>query len=243
MINRPVIHYIIEEAIESGIREIIIVINEKKKIISSYFEPASELELTLEKKRQYNWLNVLKEINNFQNKINLIFLEQAKPHGLGQAVLLSRQIIGDEPFAVMLPDNLIIASKPCLLQLIERFNQYQTSILALEKVEKEELTQCGLIKGEALNERLYLVEDMVEKPPIEKAPSDLAIIGRYVLDPNIFDCLAKTSPDSQGEIQLTDGLRLLLSHQKIYGYLYEGRRYDIGTPQGYLKAIIDLFGC
>lgn len=240
IINKPVIHYIVEEAIESGIKEIIIIINETKKILASYFESSPELELFLERKFLKNQLNSLREIDSIRNKVNLIYIKQPYPLGLGQAVLLSRDVIGSEPFAIMLPDNLIVAAKPCLLQLIEIFSEYQTSVLAIEKVEKDELSQWGLIKGEALKERLYLVQDMAEKPPAEKAPSDLGIVGRYVLSPTIFDFLEKTPPDAHGETQLTDGLKLLLSTQKIYGYLYEGQRYDVGTPHGYLKAMIGL---
>ncbi len=240
IINKPVIHYIVEEAIESGIKEIIIIINEKKKILASYFKSSPELELFLERKFLKDSLNSLSEIDNIRNKVNLIYIKQPYPLGLGQAVLLSRDVIGSEPFAIMLPDNLIVAAKPCLLQLIEIFREYQTSVLAIEKVKKDDLSQWGLIKGEPLNERVYLVQDMVEKPPAEKAPSDLGIVGRYVLSPTIFDFLEKTPPDAHGEIQLTDGLKLLLSTQKIYGYLYEGQRYDVGTPNGYLKAMIGL---
>jgi len=240
LLDKPAIHYVIEEAVASGIKEIVIVLNEHKKSLISYFENRDIFTSCQQEKDSRFRRDVVRPQKFSEEPEKIIFVDQPLPLGLGHAVLMCQEAIGSEPFAVLLPDNIIPSPVPCLGQLLAIFEKKGSSVVAIEKVKEEEMSHCGLIKGEMIEARTYLIQDMVEKPALNEAPSDLAIIGRYILTPTIFEFLARTEPGANNEIQLTDGLRQLLSRERIFGYLYEGRRYDVGTKSGFLQAIIEF---
>lgn len=237
LVDKPIIQYVIEEAAASGIKHIIIVTALGKRAIEDHFDRSVELELALKKKGDGE---LLKKVQRISELADICYIRQKEQLGLGHAILVTKDLIGDEPFAIFLPDDIIEAKVPAMKQMIEVYNRYQHSVIAVEPVAKEDTKAYGIIKPKQVEDRVYQVQSLVEKPEPQDAPSNLAIVGRYILTPEIFGMLEKTAPGKGGEIQLTDGLRLLLEKQPIYAYQFEGIRYDTGTPLGFLKASVEF---
>ncbi len=240
LVDKPLIQYVIEEAVGAGIRSITIVTGRGKNAIEDHFDVSYELEHVLEQRGKEELLNEVRQISNM---INVSYVRQKQALGLGHAILMSRDTIGDEPFAVMLGDDIIYSEVPCMKQMIDIFEKLQASIIAGCEVPHSEIHHYGVIHGvpvDGFNGRLYRVQDVVEKPPASEAPSNLAIIGRYILTPQIFSILEKTHTGRGGEIQLTDGIRVLLEQQPVYAYMFEGTRYDAGDKLGFLKATVEF---
>lgn len=237
VIDKPLIQYAVEEAMASGIKQIIIVTGVNKKTIKEHFARCPELENLLQQKGNDE---LLEEIRSFCDKVNISYVVQRRPLGLGHAVLMAKEAIGEEPFALILPDDIIVSREPLLRQMSELYNRHQANIVAVEKVADEERRKYGIIKFRERVGALYKVEDLVEKPFPEEAFSNLAVAGRYILSPRIFAALEATPPGRNREIQLTDGLKLLLKEQDVLGYRFKGKRYDAGEPLGLLKAAVDF---
>jgi len=237
IIDKPVIQYVVEEAIQSGIEDIIIITGRGKRAIEDHFDKSFELESILEKRKK---LDLLKKVRNISNLVDIHYIRQKEQKGLGNAIYCAKKHIGNESFAVLLGDDIIKSETPCIKQLINVYKKYKSSVIALEEVPKEKVSDYGIIKGKKIDNSLYRIEDLIEKPPIEEAPSNLAIPGRYILTPNIFDCIEKVPSGKGNEIQLTDALKLLFKNEDIYGYKFKGKRYDIGDRLGYIKATIDF---
>jgi UTP--glucose-1-phosphate uridylyltransferase len=237
LVDKPMIQYVIEEAVASGIKHIIIVTALGKRAIEDHFDRSVELELALKKKGDGE---LLKKVQRISELADICYIRQKEQLGLGHAILVTKDLIGDEPFAIFLPDDIIEAKVPAMKQMIEVYNRYQHSVIAVEPVAKEDTKAYGIIKPKQVEDRIYQVQSLVEKPEPKDAPSNLAIVGRYILTPEIFGMLEKTAPGKGGEIQLTDGLRLLLEKQPIYAYQFEGIRYDTGSPLGFLKASVEF---
>jgi len=237
LVDKPIIQYVIEEAVASGIKHIIIVTAIGKRAIEDHFDRSFELEHILQKKGN---TELLQKLQNISELADISYIRQKEQLGLGHAILVTRELIGDEPFAVFLPDDLIQAEVPTMKQMIEVYNRYHHSVIAVQPVAKEDTKAYGIIGPKQLEDRVYKVLSLVEKPEPKDAPSNLAIVGRYILTPEIFGMLDKTSPGKGGEIQLTDGLKLLLKKQPIYAYQFEGTRYDTGMPLGFLKASVEF---
>jgi UTP--glucose-1-phosphate uridylyltransferase len=237
VVDKPVIQYVIEEAVASGIDDILIITGRTKRSIEDHFDRATELEILLKKEGK---TELLEELENVSNMADLHFVRQKEQKGLGHAISCARKHVGDEPFAVMLGDTINISKVPLTKQLINAYEKHNCSIIAIEDVPKEMVINYGIIDGEKLEDGLYRIKNMVEKPSVEESPSTLGITGSYILTPEIFDCIERTKPGVLGEIQLTDAMKLLLESQEIYGLLIEGRRYDIGNKLDWFKANIEL---
>jgi UTP--glucose-1-phosphate uridylyltransferase len=237
IIDTPVIQYVVEEAIDSGIKDIIIITGRGKRAIEDYFDDSPELEMYL---TQRNDTELLKLVRDVSSLVDIHYIRQKEPNGLGDAVLRAEKHIGDEPFAVLLGDDIIVNDKPCTAQLIENFEKYGKSIIAVEEVSYEKLSSYGIIKGKFIDDSLYLLEDIIEKPSPMSAFSNIGAVGRYVFTPEIFDCIRSAGTGFKSEIQLTDGIRLLNKSQKIYAYKFKGTRFDIGDRLGYIKAIVNF---
>jgi len=237
IVDKPTIQYVVEEAAASGIEDIIIVTGRGKNAIEDHFDRSLELQIALERKGNDGQL---KEIQRISELASFCYVRQKEPLGLGHAILVTRALVGNEPFAVLLGDDIIDAEVPCLRQMISAFDKYRSSIIAVQQVPREETSSYGIIDHKPVEDSVYRIEDLVEKPTPDTAPSDLAIIGRYILTPEIFDALEQTLPDEGGEIQLTNGLRILLRTQAIYGLAFRGRRYDAGSKLGFLKATVQF---
>lgn len=240
VVDKPIIQYAVEEAVASGIEHVIIVTGRSKSSMEDHFDISYELETTLRERGKHD---LVKEARKVSDLASVSYIRQKQPLGLGHAVLAARDLVGHEPFAVILPDDLIDApEKPALRQMIEIFERSGDPLIALLKVALSDISAYGVIRGERDpgDPRLHLLKELVEKPRPEDAPSDLAIMGRYVLTPDIFDDLAKTAHDKSGEIQLTNGLRALCARRRLMGYEFEGMRYDAGQKLGFLKATVDL---
>jgi UTP--glucose-1-phosphate uridylyltransferase len=241
LVDKPIIQYGVEEALAAGCDQIIIVTGRGKSAIEDHFDVSYELEKMLEEKGKRDLLKIVRQISDM---IHIAYVRQKEALGLGHAVLMARELIGDEPFAVLLADDVIDAPVPVLKQMMDVFEQTQASVIATQVVEGPAISSYGVIdvkqKDSRFDDRVYEINDMVEKPPREKAPSNLAIIGRYILTPRIFDLLANTPTGSGGELQLTDGMRALLKEESIFGYVYEGRRHDTGNKLGFLKATVEF---
>ena len=237
IVDKPTMQYIIEEAIASGIEEVLIITGRNKKSIEDHFDKSVELELELENK---NKDDLLKQVRDISNMVNIHFIRQKEPKGLGHAINCARAFVGNEPFAVMLGDDIVDSNKPCLKQLMECFEEKNTTILGVQKVEKENVDKYGIVDGLQISDRLYKVNDLVEKPQVDVAPSNVAILGRYIITPEIFDILDNTKPGKGGEIQLTDALKTLIMHQDMYAYIFTGRRYDVGDKLGFLEATVEF---
>ncbi len=237
IVDKPTIQYIVEEAVASGIESIIIITGKSKRAIEDHFDSSVELETELEKKHKTELLKVSQDISNM---VNLYYVRQKHPLGLGHAVLCAKDFIGNEPFGVMLGDDIMVSEKPVLKQLIEEYERQNATVIGVKQVAHDEVNKYGVIKTLSDSGKLHKIEDLVEKPPIAEAPSNLAVMGRYVISPSIFPMLEKTGEGAGGEIQLTDALRLLLTSEQIYGYEFEGKRYDTGDKLGFLKATVDF---
>ena len=237
IVDKPTIQYIIEEAIESGIEEILIITGRNKRAIEDHFDRSIELELSLEKK---NKKELLELVRNISNMVNIHYVRQKEPKGLGHAIYCAKSFVGNEPFAVLLGDDVVYANKPCLKQMIEAYDEYKTTILGVQEVAKEDVSKYGIVDGKHIDGRVYKVNGLVEKPSIDEAPSNIAILGRYIINPNIFDILEHTKPGKGGEIQLTDALKELAKHEAMYAYNFEGRRYDVGNKLGFLEATVEF---
>lgn len=238
IIDVPVIHYVVQEALASGIDDIIIITGRSKRAIEDYFDDSPELEMHLAKNPKNKEL--LSMVRDISSLADIHYVRQKEPLGLGDAVLRAGKHISGEPFAVLLGDDIIKNTTPCTRQLIDTYNRYRCSVLAVETVPDDMVSRYGIIRGKLLEDSLSLLEDIVEKPKLEDAPSRMGAIGRYVFTPEIFDCLHTTERGVGGEIQLTDAIRLLNGRQNIYAYEFSGRRYDTGDRMGYLEAIIDV---
>jgi UTP--glucose-1-phosphate uridylyltransferase len=235
IIDKPVIQYVVEEAIASGIDDIIVITGRGKRAIEDYFDASPELENHLLSK---NKEDLLREIKDISSLADIHYVRQKEPKGLGDAILKAEKHVGDEPFAVLLGDDIIVSEKPAMNQLIEIFGKVKCSVIGVEEVPSELLSKYGVVEVEQKQENLFLVKNLVEKP--ERPPSNLAVSGRYILTPKIFDCTRGVKPGYGGEIQLTDALNLLLKEQRIYAKEIAGRRYDIGDKLSYVKAVIDF---
>lgn len=238
VVDKPTIQYVVEEAVASGLSEMIFVTGRGKRAIEDHFDAALELEFYLNERGKSEELAQIKTISDLASVCSV---RQKEPLGLGHAVLCARSLVGGEPFGVFLPDDIIGgATVPCMRQLLDVFEARQGPVIAVERVPRERIHQYGVIAARPLGGNVYEVTDLVEKPRAEDAPSDLAIIGRYVLTPDLFDMLAETAPDRRGEIQLTDALRRLRSSRPMYAVAFEGTRYDTGDKLGFLKATVEF---
>ncbi len=238
LVDKPIIQYVIEEAVASGITRILIVTGKGKNAIEDHFDVSKELERLLEERGKTDLLEQVRAIS----RINVSYVRQGESLGLGHAVLMAKDLVGDEPFAVMLGDDIIDSPVPCMKQMMNVFERYQGPVIAVQQVPRDDISAYGVIDGvaEAESDRVYRINHMVEKPKKGEAPSDLAIIGRYILTPDIFPALEATPRDAGGEIQLTNGLRRLMESRPVYGYRFEGVRHDAGNKLGFLKATVEF---
>ena len=237
IVDKPTIQYIIEEAVASGIEEILIITGRNKKSIEDHFDKSVELEMELEKAGKREMLDLVKGISDM---VDIHYIRQKEPRGLGHAINCAKSFVGNEPFAVMLGDDVVESEVPCLKQLINCFNEYKTTILGVQTVAPENVDKYGIIDGIHIEDRVYKVKKLVEKPAVEEAPSNIAILGRYIITPQIFEILENTKPGKGNEIQLTDALETLIKHEAMYAYDFEGRRYDVGDKLGFLQATIEF---
>ncbi len=237
LIDKPLVQYVVEEAVAAGIEQILFVTGRGKRALEDYFDIAFELEALLYDKGKNVELSQVREIAEM---VNIFYVRQKQALGLGHAILCAKDFIGNEPFAVLLGDDIIDAPRPCLGQLLDVYKKYRGTVLALEQVPMKNISSYGCVKATKLGDRVFEVTDLVEKPKQEEAPSDLAIIGRYVLTPEIFPILQSQEPGKGGEIQLTDAIRKLSREEAIYGCQFEGIRHDCGDKLGFLKATVDM---
>jgi UTP--glucose-1-phosphate uridylyltransferase len=239
LVDKPLIQYGVEEAVAAGCTEIIIISGRDKAAMEDHFDSSPELEYVLEAKGKKELLEVVRSVSKLAK---IVYTRQSEPLGLGHAVLMAKELVGDEPFCVLLPDDIVDAKVPCMKQMVEAFEETQASILASEVVEGPAISSYGCLDctADPGNPRLLAVKGMVEKPKFEDAPSPNAIIGRYILTPRIFEMIEATKPGAGGELQLTDAIKLLLLHERVYGYRFEGKRYDAGDKLGFLKATVEL---
>jgi len=235
LVTKPLIQYSVEEAINSGIEQIIVITALGKRAIEDYFDRSFELEHFLERKGE---TKLLKEVRELSSLADICYIRQKKQLGLGHAILTAKGIVGKEPFAVLLPDDIIDSKVPVLKQMIEAYEQYKTNIIAVERIARQDTVKYGIIEPEKISGHIHQVLSLIEKPEPAQAPSNLGVVGKYILMPEIFDALEVTPPGKNQEIQLTDALQLLLKQQAVYAYEFEGVRYDTGTPLGWLKAAI-----
>ena len=241
LVDKPVIQYAVEEAVAAGIEQVIIVTSSQKRAIEDHFDLNYELEHLLEEKGE---IEKLRQVRHISDLAQIAYVRQKEQLGLGHAVLMAKDVIGHEPFAVILPDDVLIADRPVIGQLIHAYHEHHGSVVAVTEVPAEETSRYGVIAGEPVENgdrnRTYRVTGIVEKPEPGSAPSNLAVIGRYVLTPKIFDKLEATQRGAGGEIQLTDAIQALMEEQAVFGYAFEGQRYDAGTTMGWLRASIEL---
>lgn len=236
IVDKPTIQYIVEEAVASGIEDIIIVTGKGKRAIEDHFDHAFELEENLIRKEKFDLLEKVRE----SSKVEIHFIRQKEPLGLGHAVLCAKKFIGDEPFAVLLGDDIVQAQTPCLRQLMDQYEEIGASIIGVQQVPNNETNRYGIISPLERDGRRYKVETFVEKPPIGEAPSNLAIMGRYILTPKIFTLLEKQEAGAGGEIQLTDAIQQLNKIQRVFAYDFEGKRFDVGDKIGFVKTTIEF---
>ncbi len=237
IIDKPVIHYVVEEAILSGIEDIIIITGRGKRAIEDYFDHSPELEMHLINHNKKELLGIVKDISSL---VDIHYIRQKEPLGLGDAVLRAEKHIGNEPFAVLLGDDIIINDRPCTRQLMDVFEKYNASVIAVEEIPLEKVSNYGIINGEKVENDLYLLKGIIEKPPIYNAPSNIGTVGRYIFTPEIFECIKSISPGIGNEVQLTDAINVLRSYKDFYAYHFQGTRYDTGDKAGYIKAVIDF---
>lgn len=237
IVDKPTLQYIIEECVASGIEEILIITGRNKKSIEDHFDRSVELEMELEKSGKQEMLEMVREISDM---VNIHFIRQKEPRGLGHAILCAKTFVGNEPFAVLLGDDVVYNDeKPCLKQLIDCYGEYKTSVLGVQTVDPNDVNKYGIVGGIHIEDRVYKVKNLVEKPAVEEAPSNVAILGRYIITPRIFEILEETKPGKGGEIQLTDALLQLVKEEAMYAYDFEGRRYDVGDKLGFLQATVE----
>lgn len=236
IVDKPTIQYIVEEAVQSGIEDILIITGRNKRAIEDHFDKSVELELELKKKNQESLLSLVEDISNM---VNIHYIRQKEPKGLGHAIYCAKSFVGNEPFAVLLGDDVVDAKVPVLKQMIEQFERYNCTIIGVQEVPEEDVHKYGIVSGTFIEDRLYKVNDLIEKPRREEAPSNIAILGRYIITPRIFEILENTPPGRGGEIQLTDALKTLLNYEAIYAYNFIGKRYDVGDKLGYLMATVE----
>ena len=237
IIDKPVIHYVVEEAIDAGIDDIIIITGRGKRAIEDYFDASPELEMRLKDQKKNETLKRLKDISDFPG---IHYVRQKEPQGLGDAILKAEKHIGNEPFAVLLGDDIIANSHSCTGQLMSVFSRFHSSVVSVELLPPEKISSYGIIKGTMIESDIFAIQDIIEKPTPDLAPSNMGAVGRYIFVPEIFDCLKRTSPGVGNEIQLTDAIRLLLKEQPVYAYKFKGKRYDTGDKLGYIETIIDF---
>lgn len=239
IVDKPTIQYIVEEAVASGIEDIIIISGRNKRAIEDHFDKSYELEETLAQKEKES---LLREIQAISNLANIHYIRQKEAKGLGDAIYCASRFIGNEPFAVLLGDIIIKSEKPCLGQLIDVYNRYNTTVIGVQHVPDEEISKYGIIapNGSELDKGVFAVKELVEKPSLEQAPSNLAIMGRYILTPNIFQMIEMTSPGAGGEIQLTDAIELLKQEKAVLAHAVDGEIFDIGDKFGFVKATVDF---
>lgn len=241
LVDKPIIQYGVEEALAAGCDQILMVTGRGKQAIEDHFDVSYELERMLDERGKLDLLQIVRQISDM---IHVAYVRQKEALGLGHAVLTARELVGDEPFAVLLADDVIDAEVPCLKQMMNVFEQVQASVIATMEIDGPGISAYGVLKVKPVEGqfagRLFEIQDMVEKPKLEEAPSNLAIIGRYILTPAIFDTLAETQVGAGGELQLTDGMRNLLRKEKMYAYVYEGKRHDTGDKLGFLKATVEF---
>lgn len=237
IVDKPTLQYIIEECVASGIEEILIITGRNKKSIEDHFDKSVELEMELEKAGKKEMLEMVRDISDM---VNIHFIRQKEPKGLGHAILCAKTFVGNEPFAVLLGDDVVYNDeKPCLKQLIDCYAEYNTSVLGVQTVAPENVNKYGIVGGIQIEDRVYKVKKLVEKPSLEEAPSNVAILGRYIITPKIFEILENTAPGKGNEIQLTDALLKLIEEEAMYAYDFEGRRYDVGDKLGFLEATVE----
>ena len=237
IVDKPTIQYIIEEAVASGIEEILIITGRNKKCIEDHFDKSVELEMELEKN---NKIELLELVRNISDMADIHYIRQKEPRGLGHAIRCAKTFVGNEPFAILLGDDVVYnPEKPCLKQLIECYNEYKTTILGVQTVSENDVYKYGIVDGIIVEDRVCKVKGLVEKPSVEDAPSNTAILGRYIVTPRIFDILDNTKPGKGNEIQLTDALLTLIKEEAMYAYNFEGIRYDVGDKLGFLQATVE----
>ena len=237
IVDKPTLQYIIEECVASGIEEILIITGRNKKSIEDHFDRSVELEMQLENSGKEELLEMVREISDM---VNIYFIRQKEPKGLGHAILCAKTFVGNEPFAVLLGDDVVYnEEQPCLKQLVDCYNEYKTSVLGVQTVKPEDVSKYGVIGGLHIEDRVYKVKELVEKPAVDEAPSNVAILGRYIITPKIFEILEHTEPGKGGEIQLTDALLKLIQEEAMYAYDFEGKRYDVGDKLGFLQATVE----
>lgn len=237
IVDKPTIQYIVEEAVASGIEDIIIVTGRTKKAIEDHFDKSVELEMELEKKQSKELLEIARSVSQIAN---IYYIRQKEPKGLGHAVLTAKTFIGNEPFAVLLGDDVIDSEKPALKQMMEVYEKYNASVLGVQTVDRKDVNKYGIVDGIQLDNRIYEVKNMVEKPQINEAPTNVAVLGRYIITPRIFDYLEKQEIGAGGEIQLTDALNKLAKEEPMYAYDFIGNRYDVGNKMGFLQATVEF---
>jgi UTP--glucose-1-phosphate uridylyltransferase len=237
IVDKPTIQYIVEEAVRSGIEDIIIVTGKGKRAIEDHFDFSYELEQNLYQKGK---LGLLEEVQRPSKLANIHYIRQKEPQGLGHAIWCARKFIGNEPFAVLLGDDIVQSETPCLGQLIQQYNEHKSSIIGVQQVPDHQVSRYGIIDGKQINNRLYSVTNLVEKPSQQNAPSNVAIMGRYILTPQIFEILENQTPGAGGEIQLTDAIASLNQSEDVYAFDFEGIRYDVGEKLGFIQTTIDF---
>lgn len=237
VVDKPLIQYSVEEAVAAGVEKIAVIISRGKSSIEDHFDSSPELERFLEEKGKFDFLE---EVRRISDLAEFHYIRQKEALGLGHAILMAEGFTGNEPFAVLLPDDIYDCEKPCIRQLMDVYEEHRASVVVLGRTDEEGTKKYGIIKPRQITERVFQVEDLVEKPGPEKAFSDLALIGRYVFTPEIFEVIKETPPDKKGEIQITDAIGILLKTQPVYGYLFEGTRYDAGDKLGFIQATIEL---
>ena len=237
IVDKPTIQYIIEEAAASGITDILIITGRNKRAIEDHFDRSIELEMELERKHKDELLKEIKEISNI---VNIQYIRQQKPKGLGHAILCAKNFVGNEPFAVLLGDDVVDSNVPCLKQLMNVYDRYNSTVLGVQQVDWSDVDKYGIVSGEVMEDGIHKVKTLFEKPDREIAPSNVAILGRYIITPDIFPILEHTEPGAGLEIQLTDALKELARHKAVYAYEFAGCRYDVGDKLGFLKATVEM---
>lgn len=237
IVDKPTIQYIVEEAAAAGIEDILIISGRNKRAIEDHFDKSYELEEELHRKGKQDLLSVVQNISNIAN---IHYIRQKEAKGLGHAIYCAKSFIGDEPFAVLLGDDIVDSRTPCIKQLMDVYNEYRTTILGVQKVPKQDVSKYGIIAGNQIDEKVYKVKGLVEKPDIDQAPSNIAILGRYIISPRIFGFLERSAPGKNGEIWLTDALEQLMLNEAMYAYDFEGDRFDVGDRIGFLKATVEF---